>query len=446
GTPRKESGALPNRSATSGLIYRQVNDWARQVRIPSLSLEGLGSKVINIPAISADSLRTIAQARRVITSADSLRQSWDAQLRDLNPAPRIDSARVMVERLKTADPKVLGMAGTAKLLADARNTLNELTGTLGKVKALETAVSSGVAGVKADVAGLDEARRADYAYARSLVHLPSLDAPDISPALFGQIGMEKLKPVLYWLKIAEKYLPPGLNPRTRLGPKRARASGVDVDFPREQSYPKFLLRFADIDVSLGGQNLAAGSYRAQAVGFTTEPTLYGRPMQLVLRRSGGQAGPRNARVFLQMDHAKAPLRDSAVASLGGFSLPTISLSQLGASLALGEGLTELTVSRAGPNVAGRWRVQAANASWQKTSMAGATGKVGALVEDLIWRTVSSIRNVEIEAGINGTLDHPALSVRSNVGDAVAAGLKKAVGQEIARAETMIRAKVDSLEA
>jgi hypothetical protein len=79
-------------------------------------------------------------------------------------------------------------------------------------------------------------------------------------------------------------------------------------------------------------------------------------------------------------------------------------------------------------------------------MTGAAGKAGALVEDLIWRTVSSIRNVEIEAGINGTLDHPALSVRSNVGDAVAAGLKKAVGQEIARAETMIRAKVDSLEA
>jgi F0F1-type ATP synthase membrane subunit b/b' len=54
--------------------------------------------------------------------------------------------------------------------------------------------------------------------------------------------------------------------------------------------------------------------------------------------------------------------------------------------------------------------------------------------------------VEIEAEISGTLQNPSLAVRSNIGDAVASSLKKAVGEEVARAEQQVRAKVDSLGA
>jgi uncharacterized protein (TIGR03545 family) len=452
GTPRKESGALKDQSSTSGLILRQVNQWARQVRIPSLSLEGLGGKVINIPAISADSLRTVSQARRIVASADSLRQSWEGQMKSLDPSPRIDSAKAVLERLKAADPKALGAQGMTKLLSDARGTINDVTGTLGKVKGLETTVVTGVGRVKADAVTLDDARRADYAYARGLVHLPSLDAPDISPALFGQIGIEKLKPILYWVNLAEKYLPPGLDPRTRTGPKRARASGIDVDFPREKSYPKFLLRFADIDVSLTGQGLAAGNYRAQAAGFTTEPALYGRPMQFALRRTGGQAGPNTAQVFVQLDHTKVPMRDSAVANIGGLTLPTVPVTPLGAKVALGEGAAEFSLSRVGEKLVGRWHVRTANASWVRTDSTGAPAggkpadKAKDLAQDLVWRTVAAIKDVDIDAQISGTLQNPSLTVRSNVGDAVANSLKKAVGEEVARAEQLVRSRVDSLVA
>lgn len=308
--------------------------------------------------------------------------------------------------------------------------------------------------MKTNVGGLDEARQADYAYARSLIRLPSLDAPDISPALFGQMGLERLKPILYWLKLAEKYMPPGLNPRLRAGPQRARAPGLTIDFPRPQTYPKFLLRLADVDFALGGQNLAAGAYRAQVVGVTTEPALYGRPMQLLAQRSGGRVGPQTVRVFAQLAHAQAPLRDSAAAFVTGVTLPTVPLAPLGARLALGEGTTELALSRVGDRLAGRWRLRTAKALWTRLDSTAGARVAGAapadqakrIAEDLLWRTLSGVQDVEIETRFSGSLERPSVSISSNIGTVVANSLKKAVGQEVANAERMVRAKVDSLVA
>ncbi len=458
GTDRKESGALPNPSPTSGLVAKRVSEWASQVRIPAFSLEGIGSQVVNIPAISIDSLRTVMQARAIVSTADSLRRTWEGQVTALDPRPKIDTAQKLVERLKTADVRALGVEGTRALLTSTRSTIDQLTGTISQVKALEQNVNAGVASVKASVAALNDARLADYAYARSLVKLPSLDAPDISPALFGQMGLERLKPLLYWLELAEQYMPAGLDPRRRVGPQRARASGTTVDYPRAESYPRFLLRFADLDLLLGGTNLAAGAYKAQVAGLTTEPSLTGRPMQIVAQRTGGAVGPTNVRVFAQLAHATRPLRDSALATVGGLTLPTVDIPALGARLGLGQGTTEILLSRVGDQVVGRWYVGTSSAKWERvrapalSAAKGAGGEVRgdaksqiqAAAEDLLWRTISGVTNVEIEAQMTGTMAKPNFSVRSNIGNVVANSLKKAVGEEVARAERFVRAKVDSL--
>jgi autotransporter translocation and assembly factor TamB len=46
--------------------------------------------------------------------------------------------------------------------------------------------------------------------------------------------------------------------------------------------------------------------------------------------------------------------------------------------------------------------------------------------------------------VSGSLKAPRLSVRSNLDDAIAQRLKAVVGEEVAKAEALARAKVDSL--
>jgi autotransporter translocation and assembly factor TamB len=58
--------------------------------------------------------------------------------------------------------------------------------------------------------------------------------------------------------------------------------------------------------------------------------------------------------------------------------------------------------------------------------------------------VSGLKQLDLNAQVSGTIKAPRLSVRSNLDDAIAQRLKAVVGEEVAKAEAMARAKVDSI--
>jgi autotransporter translocation and assembly factor TamB len=66
------------------------------------------------------------------------------------------------------------------------------------------------------------------------------------------------------------------------------------------------------------------------------------------------------------------------------------------------------------------------------------------LEQIVWRVVSGLKQLDLNAELGGTMKAPKLSVRSNLDDAIAQRLKAVVGEEVAKAEAMARAKVDSI--
>ncbi len=66
------------------------------------------------------------------------------------------------------------------------------------------------------------------------------------------------------------------------------------------------------------------------------------------------------------------------------------------------------------------------------------------LEQLVWRVVSGLSNLSVTAEMRGNLRSPKLSVSSNLDRAIAQRLEAVVGEELAKAEKMVRAKVDSL--
>lgn len=448
GTPRETSGALENPPEGAGRIRREIDAWVDRIRVPPLSLEGLG-QVINVDAIRADSLQTLAEARRAQTQADSMLESWTARLQALDPRPRIDSARALVERLQSADPAQLGVTGVTQLAADARATLQGLEQVQRGVAALDSSARQGLAVTTAQLQAIADAQAADYRWALGTLRLPSLHGPQLSPAIFGEAALDWFRPVLYWTRLAGEYLPPGLDPRRYAGPKRARASGTTVVFPGRDATPRFVLQHADADLTIGGAGVAAGTYLARIAGLSSAPTLYGRPMELEVGRREGAVGPRNIRVFALLDHVSAPMRDSLDVAVSGFDLPAVDLRALGARLLLGEGTTALRLRRTGDQIEARWTWRTPAASWER--LEGATpideaASIGsrAWAESLLWQAISGIRDVSIDVRLGGTVRQPTLGVSSNVGDAVARSLQQAVGREVERAEREVRARVDAL--
>jgi len=463
GTPRAESGALDNPPAGSGRIWREINGWADAVHVPPFSLEGLG-QVVNVGAIQPESLRTVTAARGVRAFADSLGGTWDRQLSALNPGPTVDSTRALITRLQQADPVRLGVSGVTNLANSARTTLTSVQDLRRGVASLDSTARGELDQARARVAALAQARSADYAYALGLVHLPSLHGPDISPSIFGDVAVEWVRPVLYWLRAAEEYLPPGLNPRRFTGEKRTRRPGTTVLFPSRDGLPRFLLEHGEADLELGGTGVSAGQYSAQINGLTSAPTLYGKPFRLLVERAAAVRGPSGLRVSAVLDHVSAPIRDSLDAAVRGIRLPTIDVGALGARLALGDGSSELSLQRSGDQIAARWTWQTGKATWERLQRPSAAAEAGAdqpapdtrnptpdtrigsraWADDLLWRAVSGVSDVQIDVRLSGDIRHPDVHVASNVGDVIAQSLRRELGAEVQRAETEVRARVNAL--
>src|SRR5439155_8322911 len=163
-------------------------------------------------------------------------------------------------------------------------TLDRLDQTRKQIEGLRKQVDQGVRLLGTGVEGLDEARKRDYAFARSLLKLPSFEAPDIGKAFFGKVSIDRVQQALYWTEIARKYMPPGLLPREDPGPKRLRAAGTTVRSPKEHQYPQFLLQLGQIDFAIAGPGPLQGAYQAVVRGVTTTPALYCHPMTLSASR------------------------------------------------------------------------------------------------------------------------------------------------------------------
>ena len=479
-TERETSGALDNPDPQAGQLWRNVNSWAEQIQVPELSLENLGGTV-RTEAIDADSLRSVRYARELVTRADSMRTDWEGRLEGLDPRPRIDSLQSVVERLESFRPTPLNAVQIPGLIRDGRSALENITSLQTEIQELDETVREGMSSLAITDEIVADLRAQDMAYARSLLDIPSLDAPTISPALFGETALLWLKPVLYWAQTLERLLPPGLDPRNRPGPARTRAEGTTFEFREGAEWPAFLLQQGDLGVVLGGAGAAAGAYTARLQNLTTAPSLLGQPMELMLGREEGVEGPRDISLEAVLDHTTEVVRDAVSLEMSGFDLPEVAIDAFGGRLDLGQGSNSFTARREGDQIAASMRWVSDGVTWLGVEGGGAGDAADAEATDdaeaedsgsddesapapsvaqslqelrgdigspewgraLVQRTLSALDRVELEMSIEGTLTSPDLSISSNLGTAVADALRAELGREVEAAEARVRAEVEA---
>jgi len=444
-TPRETSGALENPDPEAGALWRQVNSWADQIEIPEFSLESL-TGAVRTEAISADSLRTVQFARETVTRVDSLRTAWEARIATLDPRPRIDSVRAVVARVEAFRPSPLNALQIPDLIRDARASLSGVTSLQQEVASLDDEIRAGIGSLGLDAERLAELRAADLAYARGLLDIPSLDAPSISPALFGGTALTWLKPVMYWARTAERFIPPGLDPRNRPGPRRARAEGTTVEFPGRAEWPAFLVQQGEVGLEIGGTGIAAGAYTALVSNLSSAPSLVGAPVEIHVGRQEGVQGPRGLSLSAVLDHTTDVLRDSVALALDGVTLPEIEIGALGGRLNLGAGASTFAFRRIGDQIAARLDWSSPDLELIRATPAAATPPaIGSAdwAREMLLSTIEGVGRVELGMALEGDLNNPSLSVTSNLAEAISQSLRRELGEQIEAAEARLREEVDS---
>jgi hypothetical protein len=105
----------------------------------------------------------------------------------------------------------------------------------------------------------------------------------------------------------------------------------------------------------------------------------------------------------------------------------------------GRGAARLDFALRNEQIAGRWSISSDQVAWALDS----AGRKLNTLEGLVWRVVSGLEDLSVDARVSGGLRAPKLAVSSNLDRAIAQRLEAVVGEEVAKAEKMVRAKVDS---
>jgi uncharacterized protein (TIGR03545 family) len=441
-TARKKPARPPSGKGFAPQVYRAVDQWAKQFDVPLLSLTPIDT--IRQLALDPTQLTTIREAQSLLTRTDSVRKGLEQGFQQLNIGPTIDSARAMAQRLAATDPKKLGIDGTRQAIQSVQQTLKEVDTAKKRVLALERNAQGAVQFLEQGVRGLDQARQKDFAFAKSLLKLPTFSAPEIGGALFGKVSIDRFKQAAYWAELAQRYMPPGLLPRPTPGPKRLRAAGETIEFPKAKNLPRFLLEQGQLDFSIGGTSPVQGAYTATVKGLTSTPALYGRPAVITASRRAAGSALASIDVGAVINHLTARTHDSASARLQGIKLPSFDLPGLPLRVDPGTGSSDLMFSMrsAGADLRGRWAIGSNKVSW----LADSAGRRLNDIERLVLRVVSGLNNLQVVAELSGSIASPRFSVSSNLDKAIAQQLKAVIGEEVAKAEKMVRAKVDSLVA
>ncbi|HYF39533.1 MAG TPA: hypothetical protein VD930_07605, partial [Gemmatimonadales bacterium] len=143
-----------------------------------------------------------------------------------------------------------------------------------------------------------------------------------------------------------------------------------------------------------------------------------------------------------INHVTSRTVDSVHARLRGVQLPGFDLPGIPFRVNPGTGSSELAFRLSGSELFGRWAIGSDRVSW----LADTAGRSLNGLERVVWRVLSGLKELNVVAELTGSITSPKLSVSSNLDRAIAGQVKAVIGEEVARAERMVRAKVDSLVA
>jgi len=428
--------ADPNSPA--GRLLRETEAWAREkFQFPRLALGRIDT--VKSLVLQPEQLGSVKAAKAFAGTVDSTRAAFEQSVAELQVKAVVDSSTALAERLAKSDPKKLGIAGVREAASDVQKAIERVKEARSRLASLEQTTRTSLGALQRGLADVEAARQKDYDFAKGLLELPSFDAPKIGAALFGAPSTDYFQQALYYAKIVQRYVPPGLQPWNRPGPKRTRLAGTTVEFPRMEEYPRFLLRQARLDFATSGAG--QNQFEANLAGITSQPALLGQPATLLA--SGRLGGDRPVSVTLSglsRHFGKSPT-DSLVARVSGVTLPAIQIPGLGFTVTPGRSTVGLAFALSGERLAGAWEVSSDAAAWNADS---ARLRAASLVESTVWRVVSGLSQLRVRAELGGTVDAPTLRVSSNLDDAIAGRLQGLAGEALAGAEQKARAAVDGI--
>jgi uncharacterized protein (TIGR03545 family) len=224
-------------------------------------------------------------------------------------------------------------------------------------------------------------------------------------------------------------------------PQPNRLGGEEIVFPRTPELPRFLIKSLRVSGAgdVHGQQL---QFAGTVTGITSDPVIYGQPV--VVQLTGDGAGDLDLRA--EFDYTK-PGVEPTHHVLISYSAPNPGDSHLGSDDALAMTVTPgKLASRVEVTLVGETVHGTLNLKLDPASLTLKTGGKSAQLEKHVMAAladiVAGIHAVQADHVLDGPLENPKWSIKSDLGPQIAGGMGQALSHELAAGKQELAAKLD----
>ncbi len=432
GTPRKTSAKLPLR----------VKEGPGEPSKFSKELEELKAGSQSFAAERAGDLKAEAAADYQVTPDslgsvkvyEELQAKYEAQYAELSRKAgsaeyqtRLDAIKAQYEEAgKESD-----FMKKAKKLAPLQKDIKKLSEDFkNDRKLIEDTASALTEGLKA----ADEARKKDIEALMGKMKMPALDTQSLAKMLVGPAIAGKTQTALRWLAVLRKHMPDNSQKKVL---KAEAGRGRVLSFPKEKTYPSFLIKRMGVTGELGLD--VPLDFAGTIEGVTTQPQLYGKPLTAVIK--GSKAG-RALDFKALIDNTGTAMRANLSLKYSGMAVGVMALGKpdsIGASVADGTGRFDGALAMEGESLKGDaiFKIEGAKVTPQADSIKLAPLKTAVI------NSMSGLSSVAMGVKIGGTIDSPSLALTTDLAEKLSNAFKGAFGAELAKARAQAQEKVDA---
>ncbi len=363
-------------------------------------------------------------------------KSWEKKIAALPSQKDITVMQAKVQGIQTKGIK--NPAEIPKKIEEVKAVIGEVEGKLTQIKATAEVIQGEVTQMTGKVGEVDKWIAEDRSDLESKLKLPKIDTKGMANEFFAAMVLDKLELVRHYIALGRKYMPPKSPDKkdTKIV-IQPRARGVDYEFGRPNSYPKFWLKLAELS-SQANYSPFGGDMKGQITDITTNQDAIGKTTKLEMHAEFVKEGVHAIALTGNFDHRTDNAVDQVKLTVGEFQVPEkilIRSPQMLFAFTKATGSSQLEGVLKGNEISIDMGNRFHNMQYQTSSSVP-------ILDQIIKGVASELKTVDVDAKVRGTWSDIQLSIESNIANAFSHSIERQLQVKLAEARAKINELID----
>ncbi|MEW6777729.1 MAG: TIGR03545 family protein [Bdellovibrionota bacterium] len=425
-TPRKTSGALPQKAGESSTIKEFAKDTAEKLEIPSFEVPDVKK------LLESEDLESLKIVNSVKEQIEAEKTGWKKRLDELPNKETFEKYKKRADEIKKGGKG--GAAGALAVAGDIQKLKADIDKDLNAIKKAKSDLENKVSELQKLVKDAKDAPFKDIERLKDKYGLSPKGIANLTRIFLGPKIAHWTRQALIWHARLKPMLDKAKDKKGEVEvEKPARAKGVDVKFAEKEPLPDFLVRKAGVSVEL-----EAGEFSGEITDITSDQPILGRPLKLAFaaeKLKGMDAITLNG--SMNRVSPEKP-KDNVRLELKGYKLASMSLSDSADwPIQLEGALTDAVLDGTleGENLNATIK---ANLRSLKLS---APFKKDNAVAKAIASALEGVNSFALEAKVRGTLKQYDLELKSDLDKILQQAVDRLLGDLIAKFEKELKDQI-----